>query len=168
MTDKRILHEITIRTQLQPGDIGYITYLHGVLYKQEYDFGVEFESYVAAGLNEFYSKFKPGKDCVWIAEHNGKIAGFLLLMHRPGNAAQLRYFLITPSYRGIGLGKMLMDQYMRFFYAAGYTSSYLWTTSELETAVALYKRYGFHLSEEKDTTNFGKPVTEQRYDLSTL
>ncbi|WP_230679989.1 GNAT family N-acetyltransferase [Pontibacter rufus] len=93
------------------------------------------------------------------------MVGFLLLLHRPGNTAQLRYFLIEPEYRGIGLGKKLMDLYMAFFRAMGYTSSYLWTTHEQEAAIALYKRYGFRLTEEKPSTAFGKPLTEQRYDL---
>ncbi|MFT3825027.1 MAG: GNAT family N-acetyltransferase [Chitinophagaceae bacterium] len=168
MPDKNVINEITVRTQLQPGDIGYIIYLHGVLYKQEYDFGVDFESYVAAGLHEFYTQYDATKDCVWICEHHGKIVGFLLLMHRPGNTAQLRYFIITPSYRGIGLGKLLMEHYMKFFYSAGYSSSYLWTTSDLDAAAALYKKFGFQLSEEKESTTFGRLVTEQRYDLREM
>ena len=38
MPNKSIqLEEITIRTELRPGDIGFVTYLHGELYKKEYD-----------------------------------------------------------------------------------------------------------------------------------
>jgi len=54
MTHKVSLDDIAIRTDLRSGDIGYVTYLHGMLYKQEYGYGIEFESYVAAGLHEFY------------------------------------------------------------------------------------------------------------------
>jgi len=159
------LNDITIRTMLQPGDMGYITYRHGVLYSQEYSYGIAFESYVAKGFHEFYSQYNPDKDCVWIAEHEGKTVGFLLLMHRPDNAAQLRYFLVEPAYRSIGLGKELMELYMQFYKAKGYSSSYLWTTHELEGAAALYKRHGFRLTEEVDSTAFGKLLKEQRYDL---
>jgi peptidyl-dipeptidase Dcp len=90
--------------------------------------------------------------------------GFLLLMDR-GPAAQLRYFLIEPEYRGIGLGSKLMDLYMHFFRECGYRGSYLWTTHELSTAAYLYQRHGFKLTEEKESTAFGKPLREQRYDL---
>ena len=90
---------------------------------------------------------------------------FLLLMDR-GEAAQLRYFLIEPEYRGIGLGSKLMDLYMDFLRECGYKRSYLWTTSELHSAISLYKRFGFQLTEEKESTAFGKLVTEQRYDLT--
>jgi ribosomal protein S18 acetylase RimI-like enzyme len=155
---------ISIRTTLQPGDIGYITYLHGSLYKEEYNYGIAFEAYVAQGLAEFYQQYDPQKDAVWICEHNNKIVGFLLLMHR-GTAAQLRYFILAKGYRGIGLGSKLMKLYMQFLREKGYVSSYLWTTHELDAAAHLYKKYGFVLTEEKESTAFGKPLKEQRYDL---
>jgi ribosomal protein S18 acetylase RimI-like enzyme len=86
-------------------------------------------------------------------------------MHRQSGVAQLRYFLIEPEYRGIGLGKKLMAMYMDFVRACGYRAAYLWTTHELAAAAALYRRHGFRLTEEKESTAFGKAVKEQRYDL---
>ena len=157
------LNDIHIRTTLQPGDIGYITYLHGWLYSREYQYGIAFESYVAMGLAEFYQQYDVARDRVWVCEHGEKFVGFLLLMHR-GEAAQLRYFILHPDYRGIGLGKKLMELYMDFLRQAGYTSSYLWTTSELPAAASLYRKHGFVLVEERPAVApFEKPVVEQRY-----
>jgi N-acetylglutamate synthase-like GNAT family acetyltransferase len=158
------LNDIMIHTELKPGDMGYVIYLHGFLYKKEYNFGLQFESYVAKGLCEFYDKYTPEKNRVWVCEHQNRIIGFLLLMDR-GKAAQLRYFLIEPKYRGIGLGSKLMNLYMEFLRQCGYQESYLWTTHELTRAASLYKRLGFKLTEEKESTAFGKPLREQRYDL---
>lgn len=158
------LDEISIRTALCPGDIGYVTYMHGALYHKEYNYGLQFESYVAKGLCEFYEKYNPDRNRIWACEHNDRLIGFLLLMDR-GHAAQLRYFLIEPEYRGMGLGSRLMNLYMDFLHECGYKESYLWTTHELSTAASLYKRHGFKLTEEKESTAFGKPVREQRYDL---
>lgn len=157
------LDNITIRTELQPGDIGYITYLHGSLYKKEYNYGIPFEIYVAEGLCEFYRNFQPDRNAVWICEHESRIVGFLLLMDR-GEAAQLRYFILEPDYRGIGLGAKLMELYMQFLKKRGFTSSYLWTTDELPTAIHLYTKFGFKLTEEKPSTSFGKAVVERRYE----
>jgi ribosomal protein S18 acetylase RimI-like enzyme len=165
MVEKVTLDEISIRTTLRPGDLGYVVYRHGKLYGDEYGYGVSFESYVAGGLAEFYKGYDPLKDRVWIAEHNGAIVGFLLLMHRENNAAQLRYFYLEAGYRGIGLGRKLMELYMEFLRACNYRSSYLWTTNELPAAAALYRKAGFKLTEEKESTAFGKVLTEQRYDL---
>ena len=159
------LSDIRIRNSLVPGDIGYLIHMHGKLYGAEYGYGVQFEGYVATGFGEFYRNYDPAKDRVWICEHNGRIVGSLLLMHRKHNAAQLRYFLVDPEYRGIGLGKKLMEMYMEFLREAGYSSSYLWTTHELTSAAALYKRHGFALTEEVESSAFGKPLREQRYEL---
>ena len=161
------LSDISIRTVLQPGDIGYVVYMHGAIYGREYNYGIQFETYVAKGLCEFYETFDPQRSRVWVCEHNNKMIGFLLLMDRK-EAAQLRYFLIEPDYRGIGLGSKLLNIYLDFLRECGYKESYLWTTHELTTAASLYKRFGFQLTQEKESTSFGKTLREQRYDLVLL
>jgi N-acetylglutamate synthase-like GNAT family acetyltransferase len=160
------LEDITIRTELQAGDLGYIIYLHGVLYEKEYGYAIAFESYVAMGLHEFYKKYNPERDGVWICEHKKEIIGFLLLMDRGNGSAQLRYFILKPDYWGIGLGKNLMNLYMNHLRTKCYKHSFLWTTHEQEAAAHLYKNMGFILTEEKNSTSFGKPLIEQRYDLT--
>jgi GNAT superfamily N-acetyltransferase len=157
--------DIHIRTNLQPGDIGHVVCRHGKMYSEEYGYGVSFEAYVAGGLFEFYKSYNPALDRTWICEHENNIVGFLLLMHRENHSAQLRYFYLEPAYRSIGLGKKLMSLYMDFLLQCGYSSSYLWTTNELDAAASLYKRHGFKLTEEKQSAAFGKVLKEQRYDL---
>lgn len=159
------IENITIRTHLKPGDLGYVIYRHGKLYGEEYNYGISFETYVGAGMYEFYKNYNPDLDRAWVCEHDNKIVGFVLLMHRENNTAQLRYFYLEPEYRGIGLGKKLMDLYMEFLKEKGYQSSYLWTTHELYAAASLYTRHGFKLTDEKESIAFGKPLKEQRYDL---
>ena len=159
------LPDIEIRTDLRPGDIGAIIQMHGTLYGSEHGFGVQFESYVALGLHEFCAAYDPNRDRVWICEHGSRMIASMLLMHRASGTAQLRYFLIRPEYRGIGLGRRLMDLGMQFLRERGYRSVYLWTVDELPVAAALYRRYGFTLTEEKPSTVFGKALHEQRYDL---
>lgn len=157
--------EVSIRTEFQPGDIGYLTHLHGRLYKLECDYGLSFEAYVARGLAEFSTQYDPERDRVWICEHQGRMVGFLLLMHRESRSAQLRYFILEPAFRGLGLGKKLMNLLVTFAREKGYGHIYLWTTHEQETAIALYKRHGFAMTEEKPSTGFGKALREQRFDL---
>ncbi|PKV48723.1 MarR family transcriptional regulator with acetyltransferase activity [Aquimarina sp. MAR_2010_214] len=159
------LDDIKIRTHLKPGDLGFIIHRHGKLYAEEFQYGISFETYVANGIYEFYKSYNPNKERVWVCEHNDQIIGFLLLMKRENNSAQLRYFYLEERYRGIGLGRKLLQLYMDFFYSCGYTSSYLWTADELETAASLYLKHGFKLTKEIESTSFGKPVKERRYDL---
>lgn len=163
---KPVLSDIQIRTALKPGDIGYVTYLHGSLYQKEYGYGLSFEAYVAQGLYEFHKNYDAQKDAVWICEYRQEMIGFLLLMHREGGAAQLRYFLLLPPYRGMGLGTKLMDLFMKHLQEHRYTSAYLWTTNEQKEAATLYKKFGFELKEEKPSSAFGKELVEQKYVLT--
>ncbi|MBV9987195.1 MAG: GNAT family N-acetyltransferase [Chitinophagaceae bacterium] len=155
---------ISIRNSLRAGDIGYIVYLHGYLYQQEYGYGIAFETYVASGLLEFQQQYDPSRDGVWICEHEGRIVGSLFLVNR-GETAQLRYFILCPGYRGIGLGHRLLELFMEHLNEKQYRGAYLWTTDELAAAAHLYTRFGFRLTETKASAAFGKKLMEQRYDL---
>ena len=158
------LESISIRTELQPGDLGRITTMHAELYTSEYHFGPQFETYVSSGLCEFHEQYNSARSRIWICERDNRMVGSLVLMDR-GEVAQLRYFLIEPQYRGIGLGNKLMNLFIDFLHQCGYRGAYLWTTHELGAAASLYRRFGFKLNEEKESTTFGKPLIEQRYDL---
>jgi len=162
---KTTLEDISIRTELQPGDIGYVTYMHGHIYGAECGFDVGFEAYVAQTLYEFYKNYDNALDGVWIAEHQGKIVGFLALMHREPGQAQLRYFILDPQYRGIGLGSKLSALFMNHLRKNDYKNAYLWTTGELFVAAHIYRKMGFVLAEELDSDAFGKPLKEQRYEM---
>ncbi|HEV2481018.1 MAG TPA: GNAT family N-acetyltransferase, partial [Puia sp.] len=111
---------VTIRTKLEPGDLGYIAYLHGRIYDNENQYGLGFERYVLEGLGEFGAQYDPEKDRVWVCEHGREKVGFLVGVSRgegindSSRALQLRYFILLPEYRGMGLGKRLMDLFMEF------------------------------------------------------
>ncbi|WP_276485571.1 GNAT family N-acetyltransferase [Paraflavitalea pollutisoli] len=162
----KTLQDITIRTELAPGDLSFAIYRQAKLYSEEYNFGIAFESYALAGMHEFCTTYDPEKDRVWVCEDDGNIIGFVLLMHREKNGSQLRYFYIDSAYRGIGLGKKLMQLFVDYHNEKGYDYSYLWTTAELDSAISLYVRFGFELTEEKQTNAFGRLVTERRYELN--
>lgn len=163
----KTLDNINIRTDIKPGDLSYVIYQQTLLYQEEHNFGFEFEIYGLIGMHEFYENYNPENDRIWICEHNGKIIGSVLLMHRENNSSQLRFFYIDKEYRGVGLGKKLMQLYMGFFKEKGYQSSYLWTFEGLDSAISLYTRHGFKLTEQVQTKTFGKVVNEQRFDLLT-
>lgn len=159
-----VLSDIQIRNTLLPGDLGYIAYIHGDLYAKECGYGINFEAYVLDGLKDFAKEYQPDKDKVWICEHNDKIIGCLVAQHR-SEKIQFRYFIFLPEYRGIGLGKYLMQQFLAFMMEKGIKKAYLWTTEEQQAAMALYTRFGFQLTEETTSDSFNKPIREYRYDL---
>jgi peptidyl-dipeptidase Dcp len=160
------LSSISIRNNLVPGDLGYLIHLHGSEYGREFGYGIEFEMYVAETVAEFYHRYDPLRDRVWICEHDSRMIGTLVLMHREKDTAQLRYFFIRQDFRGLGLGKKLLALALTFLEASGYRSVYLLTTAEQERAGALYTRLGFVLTRETDSTTFGKLLKERQFNLA--
>lgn len=160
------LMEIQVRNELKPGDLGSIATIHGDLYARELGYGLNFEAYVLTGLGEFAQSYDASKDGIWICEHNNRIIGCMFAQHRI-DAVQLRYFIFLPEYRGIGLGKKLMDEFIGFMNSKGYENAYLWTTEEQESAIFLYEKYGFKLTEEKKSDSFNKILIERKYELTS-
>jgi len=141
--------DITIRDDVRPGDAGYLTYLHGWIYKKEYDYSVAFEGYVAESFYQFLVQYNPEKDRLWCAEHEGEIVGCIGIVGR-GERAQLRWFLLHPNYRGIGLGKDLFELAMSFAREKGFEKVYLETTNDLTRAIGMYTKAGFIKTAEKE------------------
>jgi ribosomal protein S18 acetylase RimI-like enzyme len=155
-----------IRTEMVPGDLGEIVRLHGVLYAEEYGLDNTFEAYIAAPLSEFVlTKDRRGQR-IWVVEAGEKVAGCIAIVRNTERVAQLRWFILTPETRGKGLGKRLMDEAVKYSREAGYKQIILWTFSELETAIALYKCWGFQKTEEKAHHIWGRDLVEEKYELT--
>lgn len=152
-----LLDQIETRHHYEPGDIGCIVKLHG----ECYDFGRSFEAHVASTLGDFSQSMNPSKERIWLAVHNDHIIGSIALKDTDG-WAQLRYFLIHPNYRGIGLGKELTESFLNFMKACGYSKSFLLTEESLETAAKLYSKLGYRYVSTSETS-FG--LKEMRYEL---
>ena len=156
---------MNLRTHFKPGDIGYITYLHGALYAVEYGLDHTFEGYVAAGIGEFARKYDANKDYFAVAELDGTIVGAIAIVGQPDQTAQLRWFLVHPDARGRGLGKRLLTDAVDFCRQRNYKSVFLWTISELKTAAHLYRDAGFQLTEQNTHEIWGAVRTEEKYEF---
>lgn len=154
----------SIRTGLKPGDIGYITYLHGILHAREFGWDHRFETYVALPLAEVAQAGRP-EERIWIVEAAEQVCGSIALVKRSADIAQLRWFLLEPALRGRGIGRQLLELLLEFARAQHYRSIELWTVTGLDAAAGLYRRYGFELVEEKTGEPWGSTVTEQKFRL---
>ena len=166
MSEEQIPADIVLRHDIRPGDIGMITYLHGLHFAEEHGFGGEFEAKVAASLGEFYLSFNPDKERLWLAEKNGQVIGSAGIVEISQLQARLRWFIIDPANRGLGLGRVFLNEAIDFCKQCGYKSIFLETFSELKAAGHLYKSAGFKFIEEKKQNLFGPTVTEQHYILN--
>jgi len=157
---------MNIRTQLKPGDIGYIIYLHGALYAQEYELDQTLEGDVAIKMGEFAKTYDPNKDYFAVAELNGQIVGSIVINGLSDEIALLRWFLVHPDARGRGLGHQLIDNALAFCRERGFKKVRLWTIGELKAAAHLYKEAGFVVTREETHEIWGAQRTEQEYELT--
>jgi N-acetylglutamate synthase-like GNAT family acetyltransferase len=140
----------------QPGDMGWVVHRHGVLYAQEYGYDEQFEALVAEIAARFIQHFDSKRERCWIAEKDGEIVGSVFLVKKTEATAKLRLLLVEPAARGLGIGKRLVDECLRFARRAGYRKIVLWTQSELPAARHLYQRAGFQRVQQKKHRSWGR------------
>jgi len=138
-----------ILRQHRPGDMGWVAQRHGELYWREYHYDERFEALVAEIVAEFIQNLDNKHERCWIAEKDGENVGSVFLVKKSSSIAKLRLLLVEPSARGLGIGKRLVEECVRFSKQAGYKKIVLWTQSELAAARGIYKGAGFQLVAEK-------------------
>ena len=149
----------------QPGDIGWVIHRHGALYAAEQGWDERFEALVAQIAAKFVRNFDPRRERCWIAEQEGAILGSIFLVKKSARVAQLRMLLVEPSARGLGLGKRLVDECVRFAREAGYKKITLWTQSDLLAARGIYAKAGFRLVKRQPIRDFGAELVSETWDL---
>lgn len=147
-----------------PGDMGWVTSANAALYAQEYGWDLAYEALVAKITAEFIENFDARRERCWIAEMDGERVGSVFVVRKTDAIAKLRLLIIDPRARGLGLGKRLVDECLRFAKDAGYTSMTLWTQSILTAARAIYDRAGFRLVAEEPHHSFGVDLIGETWE----
>jgi N-acetylglutamate synthase-like GNAT family acetyltransferase len=158
---------LEIRHELRPGDLGAIIALHGRLIPPEHGLDSTHEGYVAASVARAAIRGWPGeREAAWIVERDGEVAGAIGLTDDGGDTAGLRWFVLEPSLRGRGLGRLLVREVVAEARKHGYARLRLETFSDLRAATHLYREHGFELVDEETGPRWGREqVTYQHYEL---
>lgn len=158
----------------RPGDIGWIVTRHGAIYAQEYGWNLEFEGLVAQIAGQFVQRFDAGREACWIAEHEGRNIGCVVLVQARDEAsdepepgvAQLRLLLVEPFARGLGVGARLVAECERFARQSGYRRIRLWTQANLAAARAIYGKAGYLLVGSELHRSFGADLVGEIWELA--
>jgi len=150
----------------QPGDIGWVIHRHGALYAQEYRYDERFEALVAEIAARFVQRFDSRRERCWIAERDGEPVGSVFLVSKSAKVAKLRLLLVEPRARGLGIGRRLIDECVRFARRAGYRKVTLWTQNDLHAARHLYARAGFRRVGQETHASFGKKLVAETWELA--
>ena len=155
--------QLTLRGH-RPGDMGWVVQRHGEIYHQEYGWNEEFEALVAEITAEFVRKLDVTRERCWIAEHDGRRVGCIFLVAKDATTAKLRLLLVDPDARGLGVGRKLVAECVRFARAAGYRKIVLWTQETLTAARHLYTEAGFVKTAREPHRSFGHDLVGETWE----
>ncbi len=156
--------DIVFRHTLEPGDLGYLIYLHGSIQATELGYNHTYEPHVIKEFHEFLQTYNPVKDRIWLATYKGQIVAATAILAQSRHLAQLRWLFVHPEYRGLGLGKRMLQDALDFCKDKLYQKINIFITNEQTALINMLEKAGFRKSGEKYLQLFGKYVYEQRYD----
>jgi len=150
----------------QPGDMGWIVYRQAILYTEEYGWDGTYEALAAEIVASFLKSYDPKWERAWVAEKEGERVGAVFVAKASDEIAKLRLLHVEPEARGLGIGKRLVEECVRFARQAGYQKMTLWTQSVLQAARHIYKQAGFQVVREEKHHSFGKDLTAETWELN--
>ncbi len=148
------------------GDLGWIVSRQGALYAEEYGWTTEYEALAAEIVAQFLKNFDPTRERCWIAECNAARVGAVMIVKHSDTVAKLRLLHVERTARGLGIGKRLVDECIRFSRTAGYQKITLWTQANLLAARHLYKTVGFTCVAQESHHRFGKDLVAETWELA--
>jgi DNA-binding MarR family transcriptional regulator/GNAT superfamily N-acetyltransferase len=151
--------------QHEPGDMGWIVHRQAILYAQEYGWDGTYEALAAEIVAHFIKNYDPKRERAWIAEKDGQRVGAVFVAKDSEAVAKLRLLHVEREARGLGIGKRLVEECIRFARQAGYQRMTLWTQSILHAARDIYKKSGFEVVHEEKHHSFGKDLTAETWEL---
>jgi DNA-binding MarR family transcriptional regulator/GNAT superfamily N-acetyltransferase len=157
--------DIEIHEGYRPGVIASVTQLHASYYSQNYGFGANFERKVATEMSEFMARIDNPLNTTFSAYVDGELLGSVSLDGEDLGAdiSHLRWFIVDPRAKGIGIGSLLLEKTISFAEQNAFERTKLWTFKGLDAARHLYEKHNFALVHETPGKQWGTEVIEQEF-----
>ncbi len=81
---------------------------------------------------------------IYMAEEDGQLIGSAALMKEAEGIYELAKMAVAPRWRGKGISKLLIEKCLDTARSWNATKVTLYSNSQLQTALSLYKKYGFY------------------------
>ena len=166
LSDKLQAAGVTVSHKFEPGDLGHLIHIHGIQNRHDYGFNEIHEAYCARIATDFMLNPNPGRSRVWLTYKDGRVNGSVFICELPDDVAQLRLLFVDASARGLGLGRWLVEEAVRYCRKCGFKSMFLWTVEGLDRAQTVYTSQGFKATQTKPNKDWREEAREVRYDLS--
>lgn len=105
------------------------------------------EAFAATVLPEHAVAARLEEGPLWVVERNGLLAG-AVAARCESDAILIRGMAVDPTARGLGIGRLLLDQVEQFAIERGRNRLSLYTTAFLKPAIRLYETAGFRFTGE--------------------
>ncbi len=163
-------HIINIKKGYTPTILGRIIELMHAHMNQQYGFGRKFETRITGDIAEFFSRIDSPQNETWRAETGGRIIGSISIDGEDldEGIAHLRWFIVSNTMRGAGVGESLLTRALDFCDKHGFEQTHLWTVKGLDAARKLYEKHGFVLAEEYFGDQWGTNILEQKFVRQSL
>ena len=109
-------------------------------------------------------KYGPPYGRLYLAFFDGTIAGCIALRKLDNENCELKRLYVKSEYRGKNIGSHLVKHIIKDAKEIGYKHILLDTLPFLETAISMYKRYGFYEIESYNNTPMDNLIY-LKYDL---
>ena len=161
------MSEPTVRSELRAGDMDSIVAHHRKVYGEEYRVDSRFGDFVATAVARATERgFPTEREAIRIVELDGEHVGSIGLSDEGNGEAAIRWVVLSPEVRGMGIGRRLVGEMLEFAEREGYHRVWLETFSELTTAAQLYRDHGFVVTAADTAPRWGREaITMQRYEL---
>ena len=155
-----------LRREVRPGDAEAIVDLHRRVYSVEYAMEEPFVEGVAQTVTEACERGWPEGGGAWLVDGAEGLAGCLGLTAEGNGAGKIRWVVLQPELRGLGLGRRMITEAVDEARRLGMTRLELHTFAALTTAGAIYKELGFEVVGAEEMDAWGPRITYQHYLLN--